>query len=521
MPGVSLVACLFNVKNSAIEIICAKMTLPEALLKRLAKRGIIPDAASKTGSAAVGETQAPKSTVDGDSDRELERESDHSSDRETDDNRSNNDEIDDDRRESEIVNEEIIAEDYDEYDQVNPESFEYASKKKSNPALDWTEKMKQKMTKRYGYQSVDGCQNKYNIYHLCTMYCVKRYGEVEFEIEKEYEKRVKRLLERYPLPKHWRKEYDIGCRAFYFYNKETRVVSWLPPTHPDAKLTKSAKLLRRELMEEQKRKDAANESIPPTVVVETYPPSAVPPPKALIGPTNTAVPVPPTGGAVASGGENLRPPVVNPPKRPPIKSTGREDEKRPRTFSTGNDSGDGSMAADSIDRERDFRDRNRDRRDRERDRRDRDRSPPPARGDDTRFGARERTRDRDRDRDRDHRDHRDHRRPPRGGPPRSAPLDPMDPAAYSDIPRGTWSAGLETAATGTKKEKEERKKQQQQHSKASKDDTVGDDDDGTEGAHEVLKISAVKEFHQHEGGNDGEDDDDDDDDADHAEDDTA
>uniref|UniRef100_A0A182N3K5 WW domain-containing protein n=1 Tax=Anopheles dirus TaxID=7168 RepID=A0A182N3K5_9DIPT len=486
------------------------MTLPEALLKRLAKRGIIPDAANKAGAAGPGETQPPKPAGDGDSDRERDHESENSSDRDSDDNGDNNDELDDDRRESEIVNEEIIAEDYDEYDQVNPESFEYASKKKSNPAHDWTEKMKQKMTKRYGYQSVDGCQNKYNIYHLCTMYCVKRYGEVEFDIEKEYEKRVKRLLERYPLPKHWRKEYDIGCRAFYFYNKETRVVSWLPPTHPDAKLTKSAKLLRRELMEEQKRKDAASEAIPPTVVVESYPPSAVPPTaKALIGPTNTAAQAPAAGGGGGGGGENLRPPVVNPPKRPP-KPTGREDDKRPRTFSTGNDSGDGTMA-DTVDRERDYRDRNRDRRDRERDRRDRDRSPPPARGDDNRFGARDRNRDRDRerDRDRDHRgDHRDHRRPPRG-PPKSAPLDPMDPAAYSDIPRGTWSAGLETAATGTKKEKEERKKQQQQ--KGPKEDGAGDDEEGTEGAHEVLKISIVKEFHQTQAGNDAEDDEDDDD----------
>lgn len=466
------------------------MTLPEALLKRLAKRGIIPEGNNKQTASGTNETHPPKgsSAVEGgDSDRDRERESDNSSDRDS-DHGSDRDDAEEDRRETEAINEEIIAEDYDEYDQVNPDSFEYASKKKTNPALGWTEKMKQKMTKRYGYQSVDGCQNKYNIYHLCTMYCVKRYGEVEFDIEKEYEKRVKRLLERYPLPKNWRKEYDIGCKAFYFYNKDTRVVSWLPPTHPDAKLTKSAKLLRRELMEEQKQKEAASEATPPTVVVESYPPtSIIPSTKPLIGPTNTAPPMAPAT-TTGPGGENLKPPVVNPPKRPLKASGGREDEKRSRTFSAGND---GDTTISETERDREYRDRNRDRRDR--DRRDRDRSPAP-RGDDNRFGARDRNRDRDRDRDRDYH-HRD-RRPPRG-PPKSAPLDPMDPAAYSDIPRGTWSAGLETASAtaGTKKEKDERKNKQSKSNEDDEEDGAGGDE---EGAHEVLKISAVKEFAQDE-----------------------
>uniref|UniRef100_A0A1S4H7F3 Uncharacterized protein n=1 Tax=Anopheles gambiae TaxID=7165 RepID=A0A1S4H7F3_ANOGA len=483
------------------------MTLPEALLKRLAKRGIIPDGAGKQNTAGTNDSHPTKggapSTAEGDSDRDhRERDSDATTDRDSDDHGENDDdeeddELDEERREADAVNEEIIAEDYDEYDQVNPDSFEYAAKKKSNPAQDWTEKMKQKMTKRYGYQSVEACQNKYNVYHLCTMYCVKRYGEADFEIEKDYDKRVKRLLERYPLPKNWRKEYDVGCKAFYFYNKDTRIVSWLPPTHPDAKLSKSAKVLRRELMEEQKQKEAASEAVPPTVVVESYPPAAAPPAKPLIGPANTSAQLPPVPPV---GLENLKPPVVNPPKRPPKPSgSGREDEKRSRTFSSGNDAGNDTGMSET-DRDREYRERNRDRRDR--DRRDRDRSPAP-RGDDNRFGNRDRNRDRDRDRDRDHH-HRD-RRPPRG-PPKSAPLDPMDPAAYSDIPRGTWSAGLEQPTSGgSKKEKDAGKSK---HSRAGDEDTDGgrttaDGDDG-EGAHEVLKISAVKEFHQEDNDDDEE-----------------
>lgn len=51
---------------------------------------------------------------------------------------------------------------------------------------------------------------------------------------------------------------------------------------------------------------------------------------------------------------------------------------------------------------------------------------------------------RDKDRDRDREDRR-HRRDDRHGrrKRRDDIIDPMDPAAYSDIPQGTWSDGLE------------------------------------------------------------------------------
>ncbi|XP_052861701.1 uncharacterized protein DDB_G0284459 [Anopheles cruzii] len=459
------------------------MTLPEALLKRLAKRGLIADGA-KPGAG----NQQPIAPDDdngeppGDSDG-------HQSEERSDNDDGDSDSNDEDRRDPETNNEEVIAEDYDEYDQPNPDAFEYASKKKANSTsqgADWSEKIKQKMTKRYGYQSVDGCQNKYNIYHLCTMYCVKRYGEVEFEIDKDYDKRVKRLLERFPLPKNWRKEYDIGCKAFYFYNKDTRIVSWLPPTHPDAKLSKSAKVLRRERIEEEKQKEAARAAAPPTVVVETYPPTPATTgaSKPLIGPTvaGSGAVAPPSpvapAGSVGPLAENLKPPVVNPPKRPV-----KRDDEKPK----------GEQAAErESDRDREYRDhRNRERRDR--DRRDRDRSP--IRGEDRGRGGNERQRDRD---------HRgDHHRGGRGGrlPKGQAPLDPMDPAAYSDIPRGNWSAGLDTASGAAKKEKDDRKKQ------PAPPPTADDDD---EGAHEVLKVSAVNEFQQEHDHDDDDDEDDDD-----------
>lgn len=45
------------------------------------------------------------------------------------------------------------------------------------------------------------------------------------------------------------------------------------------------------------------------------------------------------------------------------------------------------------------------------------------------------------DRDRERRHRRDDKRK---GKLRKDEIDPMDPAAYSDVPQGTWSDGLET-----------------------------------------------------------------------------
>ncbi len=35
-----------------------------------------------------------------------------------------------------------------------------------------------------------------------------------------------------------------------------------------------------------------------------------------------------------------------------------------------------------------------------------------------------------------------------GGGSGNEPIDPMDPSSYSDVPRGTWSSGLETGGVG-------------------------------------------------------------------------
>ncbi|XP_053480315.1 polyglutamine-binding protein 1 [Ictalurus furcatus] len=99
------------------------------------------------------------------------------------------------------------------------------------------------------------------------------------------------------------------------------------------------------------------------------------------------------------------------------------------------------IADDRADGHHEKPDREHDR-DKERER-DRDR-------DDGRDLGRERDRDRDRDRERDRdRDRRMRRedsgpysKSKRGGSRKQEELDPMDPSAYSDAPRGLWSTGL-------------------------------------------------------------------------------
>jgi len=72
-------------------------------------------------------------------------------------------------------------------------------------------------------------------------------------------------------------------------------------------------------------------------------------------------------------------------------------------------------------------------------RKEHDEDSEDSRDDRHREDRHERRRERERERDRD----RDRSRGRSGRHREGNDLDPMDPAAYSDIPRGTWSSGLE------------------------------------------------------------------------------
>lgn len=134
------------------------MPLPPALLKRLAKRGLV----EKSSKDSKG--QAPA--------------------------------------------EEIIAEDYDDVEE-QPYNYDYDYQPKKKAENFWSERLKRRITDGTinGYK---GCPNKYNIFHRCSLFCVNTFGDGIKEPSSEYQKRKARLLKRYPLPKDWTEVYDCG-----------------------------------------------------------------------------------------------------------------------------------------------------------------------------------------------------------------------------------------------------------------------------------------------------------------------
>ncbi|XP_055844019.1 uncharacterized protein LOC129910610 [Episyrphus balteatus] len=183
------------------------MSLPPALLKRLASRGLV-----KGGSVSDDSGQIES------------------------------------KAEEVLENEEIIAEDYDEIDIEYPSQFDTYEPERRIEENFWIERMKLRIGdgNQSGYK---GCPNKYNIYHKCSLFCVTRWGNGILEPEKGYLKRRARLNRKYPLPKGWKELYDSGCGVFYYWNTGNNMVSWLPPTHPKATITKSAAVFRRQLEE--------------------------------------------------------------------------------------------------------------------------------------------------------------------------------------------------------------------------------------------------------------------------------
>lgn len=137
------------------------MPLPPALLKRLAKRGLV----DKSKAAAI---------------------------------------------ERPALTEEIIAEDYDEVDEEQPFDYDYDYKiRKKSQQNFWSERLKQRIVDGT-VNGHKGCPNKVNIFHKCTLYCIKTFGEGIKEPSKDYLSRKQTLLRRYPLPRHWKEVYDEG-----------------------------------------------------------------------------------------------------------------------------------------------------------------------------------------------------------------------------------------------------------------------------------------------------------------------
>ncbi|XP_049809747.1 polyglutamine-binding protein 1 [Schistocerca nitens] len=111
-----------------------------------------------------------------------------------------------------------------------------------------------------------GCPNKYNIYHECSVFCQKHWGDGITEPDSKYLAKKRKLLRKYPLPQNWIELYDPGTGRHYYWESENDLVSWLPPSHPRAVVSESAAHMREEMRlaegddeEEDEAKDSEND----------------------------------------------------------------------------------------------------------------------------------------------------------------------------------------------------------------------------------------------------------------------
>lgn len=153
------------------------MPLPPALLQKLAKRGLVQKGKSSDESIVFFYSSFKEIFSLSDSSKQATNASHQS--------------------------EEIIAEDYDE----EPYPYDYEPVKKPMESY-WGERLKRRIVdgSTAGYKN---CPNKYNIFHKCTLYCVSSYGD-GVEPDREYLRRKRKLLQKYPLPKEWKEIFDSG-----------------------------------------------------------------------------------------------------------------------------------------------------------------------------------------------------------------------------------------------------------------------------------------------------------------------
>ncbi|XP_068153080.1 uncharacterized protein PQBP1 [Drosophila tropicalis] len=147
--------------------------------------------------------------------------------------------------------EEIIAENYDDDDKVRPHSYKgnshSSTKRHASDEHMWTDRIKERIGVTESFHGYKLCPNKYNVWHKCNLYCVNKWTNVRSKPTEKYLQRYKRLLRKYPLEAGWKDVYDSGCGSYYFYNTITQRVSWLPPSHPKARVSQSAAVFRRQL----------------------------------------------------------------------------------------------------------------------------------------------------------------------------------------------------------------------------------------------------------------------------------
>ncbi|GFW15181.1 polyglutamine-binding protein 1 [Trichonephila clavipes] len=126
------------------------------------------------------------------------------------------------------VEEEVIAEDYDDTDKTTDHHQNGIESKENSPLNEpWM-----------------GCPNKWNIYHDCTVFCKEFWGSGRDHPSPRTDRRRLLMLKKYPVPNGWEEVYDPGVGRHYYWNTETNEVSWLPPGHPRCTLSPPADKLR-------------------------------------------------------------------------------------------------------------------------------------------------------------------------------------------------------------------------------------------------------------------------------------
>lgn len=145
------------------------------------------------------------------------------------------------------ANEEIIAEDYDSKPDENGNKEQF-----------WEGIEGVNVDPIKGHR---GCPNKSNIFHECSMFCVKKWKQGKRVPSEAYLETKRKALEIWPLPHGWEEVYDEGYGQHYFWNVHNNLVSWFPPANPCAVFSESAAHLREErLLKEGDDSDDSSEA---------------------------------------------------------------------------------------------------------------------------------------------------------------------------------------------------------------------------------------------------------------------
>ncbi|XP_015369738.1 PREDICTED: polyglutamine-binding protein 1 [Diuraphis noxia] len=154
------------------------------------------------------------------------------------------------------VEEEVIAECYDDVDDANDNSGS-----DSQDSDEENDKPDPKILDKF--KGHHGCPNKSNVYHECSKFCEQRWRNGIKRPRNGYLKSRNAMLEKFPLPKNWHEVYDPGTGRFYYWDVVNDSVCWLPPSHPRSIVTDSVAQFRFErhaIMQNMDKKTSDSES---------------------------------------------------------------------------------------------------------------------------------------------------------------------------------------------------------------------------------------------------------------------